>query len=122
MPVPSAIRLNMFRLRCTTDAQPRSKNGQPAHSTTGLASTNCTHTETLAGTRSSRCSQERCAPIASAISGTVSTTPAQKRRVMSMRSGPGPVSSATVSGSSVMPQIGQAPGPLRRICGCIGQV
>ena len=31
----------MFRWRFTTDAQPRTKNGQPPHSTTGVASANC---------------------------------------------------------------------------------
>ena len=36
-PVPSAISVNMFRLRLTTDAQPRSKNGQPPQRTTGVA-------------------------------------------------------------------------------------
>ena len=30
-----AISVNMLRLRFTTDCQPRTKNGQPAHSTTG---------------------------------------------------------------------------------------
>jgi hypothetical protein len=38
--VPSAISVNMLRWRLTTDAQPRWKNGQPAHSTTGVAKTN----------------------------------------------------------------------------------
>ena len=36
--VPSAINENMFRLRFTTDCQPRTRNGQPAHRTTGVAS------------------------------------------------------------------------------------
>ena len=35
--MPSAISVNMLRLRVTSDAQPRTKNGQPAHSTTGVA-------------------------------------------------------------------------------------
>jgi len=120
--VPSAIRLNMFRLRFTKDAQPRTKNGQPAQSTTGLASTHCSQTETPAGTTSCRCSQGRWAPIASTITGTVSTTLTQKRRVMSMRSGFGPASAVIAKGSSAMPQIGQLPGPFRRRYGCIGQV
>ena len=34
----------------------------------------------------------------------------------------GGTSAVTVTGSSAMPQIGQAPGPTCRICGCIGQV
>ena len=33
--MPSAIRVNMLSERLRTDAQPRTKNGQPAHSTTG---------------------------------------------------------------------------------------
>src|SRR5665213_1081739 len=45
MPVPSAISVNMLRLRFTTDCQPRTKNGAPAHSTTGLASANCSQTK-----------------------------------------------------------------------------
>ena len=35
----------MFGLRFTTDAQARSKNGHPTHSTTGLAKTSCTQFE-----------------------------------------------------------------------------
>ena len=35
--MPIAISVNMLRLRVTTDCQPRTKNGQPAHSTTGVA-------------------------------------------------------------------------------------
>jgi hypothetical protein len=46
----------------------------------------------------------------------------QKRRVMPMSSALGPVASTATSGSSAMPQIGQAPGWSWRICGCIGQV
>jgi hypothetical protein len=41
---------------------------------------------------------------------------------MSRSSGLGPSSAVTVTGSSAMPQIGQAPGPGCRISGCIGQV
>ena len=46
----------------------------------------------------------------------------QNRRVMSASSGLGPVSAVMLSGSSAIPQIGQAPGPSCRISGCIGQV
>ena len=41
---------------------------------------------------------------------------------MSASSGLGPESAVTVTGSSAIPQIGHAPGPGRRISGCIGQV
>ena len=34
---PCAISVNMFGLRFTIEAHPRAKNGQPAHSTTGVA-------------------------------------------------------------------------------------
>ena len=57
-----------------------------------------------------------------ATSGTASATPTQNRRVMSRNSGLAPSPAAGVSGSNAMPQIGQLPGPLRTICGCIGQV
>ena len=35
-----AISVNMLRLRLTSEAHARSKNGQPAHKTTGVASAN----------------------------------------------------------------------------------
>src|SRR5260370_23082711 len=37
-PVPIAISVNMLVLRFITEAHPRWKNGQPHHSTTGVAS------------------------------------------------------------------------------------
>ena len=37
-PTPSAMSVNMLRWRLTSDAHPRTKNGQPPHSTTGVAS------------------------------------------------------------------------------------
>ena len=37
--------MNMLRFRVTTEAQPRTKNGQPAHSTTGVASASCSQFE-----------------------------------------------------------------------------
>ena len=54
--------------------------------------------------------------------GTLSAAPSQKRRVKSKSSGLGPASAVATSGSSAMPQIGQWPGPIWRICGCIGHV
>ena len=39
MPVPIAISVNMLRFRVSSERQPRTKNGAPAHSTTGVAST-----------------------------------------------------------------------------------
>ena len=50
-PVPIAISVNMLRLRVRSDAQPRTKNGHPAHSTTGVASTSWIHVEAVGETR-----------------------------------------------------------------------
>ena len=61
-------------------------------------------------------------PIAIASSGAVSTTPTQKRRVMSRSSGFSSCAAVTVRGSSAMPQMGQCPGSGRTISGCMGQV
>src|SRR5712671_4123189 len=35
--VPIAISVNMFRFHVATDCQPRTRNGQPAYNTTGVA-------------------------------------------------------------------------------------
>ena len=48
--------------------------------------------------------------------------PMIRRRVMSASSGLGPESAAAVAGSNAMPQMGQLPGPVCLISGCIGQV
>ena len=48
-PTPSAISVNMLRCRLTIDAQPRTKNGQPPQSTTGVASANSIHVATRGG-------------------------------------------------------------------------
>ena len=44
--MPIAISVNMLRLRVPIDCQPRTKNGQPAHSTTGVARTSSTQPST----------------------------------------------------------------------------
>src|SRR5437870_917807 len=54
--------------------------------------------------------------------GNVNATLIQKRRLMSRSSVFSSASTLTCRGSSAMPQIGHAPGPLRTICGCIGHV
>ena len=121
MPVPIAIRVNMLRLRVRTEAQPRTKKGHPAQSTTGVASSSCAHTEAVAGIRS--CSHgTKWRPISRMTMGIVKAVATQKRRVMSASSGLGPASAVTVTGSRAIPQIGHDPGPGRRISGCIGQV
>ena len=110
----------MFRLRFTTEAQPRSNSGHPAQSTTGVASNSSIH-----GIQrpSARCTgiPRKNSDMPSRNSGTVNTRLHQNRRLMCSSSG-FPSSSETVRGSSAMPQMGQKPGSLRTICGCIGQV
>ncbi len=56
-----------------------------------------------------------------ASKGRVSKVLIHSRRVMLANSGLA-AAAVTVRGSSAMPQIGQAPGPSRTICGCMGQV
>ena len=132
-PVPMAISVNMLVLRFTSDAHPRWKNGQPPHSTTGVARMSSSHGSIeLHGGSTSRpprsmpippmnaCGHNML-PMAIASSGAVSARLIQKRRVMSRSSGFAS-STVTVRGSSAMPQIGQLPGPARTISGCIGQV
>ena len=122
MPVPSAISVNMFRWRLTTDGQPRTKNGQPPQSTTGVAS--ASWIQAVHRSPSSRWTGRpgSMSPMASRNTGRVSTRLIQNRRVMSTSSGLGGSSAGTVIGSSAMPQIGQSPGSSRTISGCIGQV
>ena len=120
MPVPSAIRVNILTLRERSDRAPRSKNGQPAHRTTGVAKTNSAQFKICPPTASRR--PVRCPLMSSATTGTASARPTQKRRVMLTSSGLGPATATGRSGSSAMPQIGQAPGPACRTSGCIGQV
>ena len=80
----------MFRLRFFTDATARTKNGQPAHSTTGVPSSSCIQFDSLlaqqvvqvrSGGRPSPAQRPaRSAPV-----------PIQKRFVMSRSSGLSPV-------------------------------
>ena len=49
--MPSAISVNMLRLRVSSDCQPRTKNGQPAHSTTGVAKANWIQLDSVGSTQ-----------------------------------------------------------------------
>src|SRR3989337_1682372 len=119
-PTPSAIKVNMLRLRLTTDAQPSRKIGQPPHSTAGVANPNSIHCSITIETNSGIACGARSETIASRHTGKASAALTQKRRLMSFNSA---LSSAeALRGSSAMPQIGQLPGSVRTICGCIGQV
>ena len=101
--------VNMFKLRFTTDCQPRTSNGQPAHSTTGVPKRSWSQFAVCAP--STWWSPVMCPPISSASTGKVSTVPIQKRRVKSASSGLGRLSAVTSTGSRAIPQIGQEPGP-----------
>src|SRR3546814_10738018 len=89
-----AIRVNMLRWRVFSEAQPRSKNGAPAHSATGVASANCTQPDALGEIRPLR--STRWPPISSTNTGTVRAAAIQNRRVMSASSGLGPSSALSV--------------------------
>ena len=105
-----AIRVNMLRLRVTSDC-PAAHEERPARPTTPPVwrRANCIQFDTLGPIEA--CDAERWPPISSTKTGSVSARPIQNRRVMSTSSGLGPVSAVAISGSSAMPQIGQVPGP-----------
>src|SRR3989441_8673921 len=110
----------MFRLRLTIDAQPRGKNGQPPQSTTGVARTSCSQAMSRLDSPWRSGWPGSMTPITNASNGTLSATLTQNRRVMSFSSAFSS-SPVAVRGSRAMPQIGQDPGALRTIWGCIGQ-
>ena len=117
-----AIRLNMLSRIVRNDFHPRTRNGQPHQSTTGVASTSSSQRAVRSPIQAPTGSPS-IGPMAMTRSGTVSTAPTANRRRKSTSSGFGPSSAAgTPFGSSAMPQIGQSPGPTCSISGCIGQV
>src|SRR5262245_2618485 len=99
----------MFGLRFTSEAQKRSKNGQPPHKTTGAesASSDQCRAEVDIGRPS-------VSPnIPSSKTGRLSTAPTQNRLRMETYSGSGPTSPAATTsiGSSAIPHFGHEPGP-----------
>jgi len=111
------ISVHMFGWRLRIERTQRTKNGQPAHSTTGALSTSSSQVRRPTGIAS-----KRCPNIASTSTTTVNGSVHQNRRRKSISSG---FSSSSIDGSigsSAMPQIGQSPGASRTISGCIGQV
>ncbi len=101
--------------KAITDAQARSRNGQPAHRTTGVARINSTHVLQLVDIPN----------IPRTNTGTVNTTATVKRRFMSTYSGFGcseGASNENEAGSSAIPHLGHDPGPVWRTSGCIGHV
>src|ERR1700730_1534458 len=100
----------MLRLRVTSDCQPRTKNGHPAQSTTGVVNTNWIQFDSVGSTQ--LWPPTRWPPISRKTGGTESTAPIQKRRVMSVSSAFGGASRLATEGYSAMPQIGQFPAPI----------
>ena len=107
----------MFGLRWRTDCTPRTKKGQPAHSTIGIDSTSSSQLCVAIAIQ-----PKRWPNIASRVTIAVSGKVHQKRRWKSASSGFSSSSSEGSTGSSVMPHFGQLPGWSCRISGCIGQV
>src|SRR5579862_6961008 len=122
-PVPKPISVNMFKLRVTRDRQPRAKNDQPPHKTTGVARTNSSHCHALgeANFNSAESPGKKSAMVTIKI-GIVSAIDTQNLRVMLASSGLFSSPVLTVLGSNAIPHIGQDPGWSLTICGCIGQV
>ena len=87
-PVPSAISVNMLRLRVTSDCQPRSKNGQPAQSTTGVANASCSQFD-MRRLRSVHADRRSGRPSRARTRAAPAPAPIQNRRVMSASSGLG---------------------------------
>ncbi len=112
----------MLRRRATTEAQPRTKNGHPPQTTTGVASASWTQLNDRPGKKRAIVScPTTISDIACASSGADRARQIQNRRLMSTSSGliSSPVA---VTGSRAIPQIGQNPDVSRTISGCIGQV
>ena len=119
-PVPSAISVNMLSFAVTIDVQPRTKNGHPHHSTTGVASSAWDHPNHTGPSQLRASSAGAISLIATARSGTDSAHAMTSLRRMSTSSGLGRSSGSTALGSRSMPHSGQLPGASRTTPGCIG--
>src|SRR3954452_5533631 len=97
-----AISVNMFGLRLTSDIQPRTKNGQPAQTTTGVAQIRPTAFAVRMLTAAPNPGIRSAIEVTS--TGADSTAAIQNRRVIVTSSGLGPSSNVTTLGSSAMPQ------------------
>src|SRR3954470_18434233 len=96
----------MFGLRLLSESQNLRKNGQPPHSTIGVARTSSRYCGNL--------------KYIEARSGALSAALTQNLRVMSRSSVLS--SSGPAMGTSAMPHFGHEPGRSWTISGCIGQV
>ena len=117
-----AISVNILALVFFSEAQPRSKNGHPAHSTTGVVKINWS--QLLSGRLTTSCirAPNTMSPIASKNTGKPKPTPIQNRRVMSINSELGVSCTSIACGSSVIPHDGQVPGRVVTTSRCIGQM
>src|SRR5678815_3757368 len=111
----------MLGLRFTTEAHARSKKGQPAQKTVGVARTRPIQFTTEPYPINSPVPPNMPAMV-TMKTGAVRTAAMRSRLVMSTSSGLGASSNETTRGSRAIPQIGHAPGASRTISGCIGQV
>jgi hypothetical protein len=103
----------MFGLRFPSDSQNLRKNGQPPHSTTGVASANSRYANLS-------CGAANIGAMAITRSGTLSAALTHSLRVKSRSSESS--SAAPSIGTSAMPHFGHDPGPTCTTSGCIGQV
>jgi len=107
----------MLGLRWAIDRTPRTKKGAPAQSTIGSVSAS-----SIQLCRAMSNQPKRWPNMASTVTITVKGSVHQKRRLKSASSGFSVSSRSGITGSSVMPHLGQLPGWSWRISGCIGQV
>ena len=112
----------MFRLRFTTDCQPRTKKGHPPHRTTGVASASPIQPSVAADARCSRKCPGKCSAMVRRNRGAVRTALTQKRLRMLSSSGLSSSAADAVRASRAMPHLGQLPGASRTTSGCMGQV
>ena len=120
--MPRPIKVNMFGLAFTKDAHILWKNGHPAQSTTGVASSSSTQGWNRARARLWKGPPGSMSAMARRNTGTVRARATRRRRVMSFSSGLSSWPRVAASGSRAMPHFGQLPGPGWRTSGCIGQV
>ncbi len=118
---PSPIRVNIFKWPVFTDCTARTRNGQPAQNTTGVASKNSAQYHCWILLSAGNSDGAISSNMAIKNTGNVNTPPIMKRFNMSLYSllsG----STSTVVASKAIPQIGQSPGSSCMTSGCIGQV
>src|SRR6266566_4233841 len=104
-----AMSVNILSEPLRIDCQPRTKNGQPQQSTTGVLKRNCSQRDQSLATQVGAFGKT-CAMPSTKI-GNARTAPIQNRRVMSRSSAFSSSFPATMFfGSNAIPQIGQFPG------------